>query len=101
MISFAPSATELARRVIERMGATKLRATLDVEDAPGKGQSIARLALAGQQFVPVLFEQGGRVLGHNIGEAHHTTLFQPTLIWPIRWLMYSSADSLRCSVRWV
>jgi len=52
-----------------------------------------RFALARQQFVSVLFEQGGRVLGHNIGEAHHTTLFQPTLIWPIRLLMYSSADS--------
>lgn len=53
------------------------------------------------KFVTVLFEQGGGVLGHNIGEAHHTTLFQPTLIWFIRLLMYASADSLRCSVRWV
>ena len=63
--------------------------------------SAQRFQLAGQQFVTVLLEQGGCVLGHDVGEAHHTTLFQPTLIWPIRWLMFSSAELLRCSVRWV
>lgn len=45
---FAPSAAEPARRVIERMGATKLRATLGVEDAGEKGRSTARFTAAGQ-----------------------------------------------------
>ena len=48
LAKFAPAALEPARRMIERMGATKLRATLDVEDAPEKGRSIARFALNGQ-----------------------------------------------------
>jgi hypothetical protein len=45
---FAPAALDPARRMIDRMGATKLRATLDVEDAPEKGRSRARFALNGQ-----------------------------------------------------
>ena len=45
---FAPAALAPARRMIDRMGATKLRATLDVEDAPEKGRSTARFALNGQ-----------------------------------------------------
>ena len=69
--------------------------------APAQLERAQRFALARQQFVPVLFEQGGRVLGHDVGEAHHTILFQSTLIWPIKLLMYASADCLRCSVRWV
>jgi len=45
---FAPPAAEPARRMIERMGATKLRATLDVEDATEKGRTAARFVVAGQ-----------------------------------------------------
>jgi len=49
-----------------------------VTGAAAQLERAQRFALAGQQFVTVLFEQGGRVLRHNIGEAHHATLFQPT-----------------------
>ncbi len=48
LAKFAPPAAEPARRMIERMGATRLRATLDVEDAAEKGRSTARFALNGQ-----------------------------------------------------
>lgn len=48
LTKFAPGVAEPVRRVIERMGASKLRATLDVEDAPEKGRSFARVALNGQ-----------------------------------------------------
>ncbi len=45
---FAPSSLTPARRLIERMGAAKLRATLEVVDAAEKGKSAARFALDGQ-----------------------------------------------------
>jgi uncharacterized protein involved in outer membrane biogenesis len=45
---FAPPALAPARRLLERMGAAKLRATLEVVDAAEKGKSAARFALDGQ-----------------------------------------------------
>lgn len=48
LAKFAPPAFEPARRIIDRMGAAKLRATLDVEDASEKGRSAVRFALNGQ-----------------------------------------------------
>ncbi len=48
LAKFAPPALEPARRIIERMGAAKLRATLDVEDASEQGRSAVRFALDGQ-----------------------------------------------------
>ncbi|HKY86446.1 MAG TPA: AsmA-like C-terminal region-containing protein, partial [Pseudorhodoplanes sp.] len=48
LAKFAPAALDPVRRMIDRMGATKLRATLDVVDASEKGRSTARFALNGQ-----------------------------------------------------
>ena len=48
LAKFAPPAFDPVRRIIERMGTAKLRATLDVEDASETGRSRARFALNGQ-----------------------------------------------------
>ena len=49
------------------------------------------------KLMPKLYEARNQGMSYH----HHTTLFQPTCIWLISVLMYASADSLRCSVRWV
>lgn len=48
LAKFAPPAFDPVRRIIERMGTAKLRATLDVEDASETGRSRARFALNGE-----------------------------------------------------
>ena len=71
LAKFAPAALAPARRMIERMGATKLRATLDVEDAPEKGRSTARFALNGQSG-------GLRIALKSDATGDHASIMQAT-----------------------
>ena len=48
LAKFAPATPAPAQRMIERLGASKLRATLDVTEAAEKGRSAARVTIGGE-----------------------------------------------------